>query len=348
VLAAARLLLPTALTASLTGVVVHDQGLDEHGFVASASPLAQPLWRHVASPVANRPMALPARRSAGPRVLYVVNAGRHGGQIATADADGTHRTLLTRGSQKDNPRWSNGGGRILYLDEGDEETRLFPFLRVMGSEGQGKRTLIGGPRFEIMDMAWGPAGGRVAVTMTAGRGNAAVTDVFMYSMRTGNLTRLHVNIPHRLPRSIDWSRDGKLLVFSALEFDDNTPDSGSQLYAVRPDGSGLRRITTASDGVFHEQPRWSPNGSQLVYHRTDEAGGRCVESVRLVAADGSHDRRVPLPCDMLGANWSPNGRRLLVETTDGDQLVAVGSALDGTRRRTVVRNAFFASWQPTR
>ncbi len=165
------------------------------------------------------------------------------------------------------------------MDEGNDETRLFPFLRVMRADGQGKRTLIGGTRFDIRDMAWGPSGARVAVTMTAGRGSAAITDVFLYSMRTGNLTRLHIDIPHRIPRSVDWSRNGKTLVFSALEFDDNTPEDGSNLCTVRPDGSGLTQLTDPSNGVFHEQPRWSPDSSQLVFHRSDEGGGRCPESV---------------------------------------------------------------------
>ena len=87
--------------------------------------------------------------------------------------------------------------------------------------------------------------------MTAGRGSAAITDVFLYSMRTGNLTRLHIDIPHRIPRSADWSRNGKTLVFSALEFDDNTPEDGSNLFTVRPDGSGLTQLTEPSNGVFH-------------------------------------------------------------------------------------------------
>ncbi len=306
-----------------------------------------PLIAVGAEPMSSRPSGTVAVQPVRPRVMYVIETGRHAGQVAVADNDGTNRDQLTRGpSYKDNPRWSNGGGRILYLDNGNEETRLFPYLRVMRADGTLKRTLIGGARYDVMDMAWGPAGARVAVTMTSGRGSSAVTDVFIYSMATGRLTRLHVDIPHRSPRSIDWSRDGTSLVFSALEFDDNTPESGSQLYTVRPDGSGLQQVTRASDGVFHEQPRWSPDGSRLVYHRTDEAGGPCVESIRLVAADGTGNSRVPLPCDMLAATWSPNGRRLLVETTDGNQLVAISSALDGTRRRTVVRNAVFASWQP--
>jgi Tol biopolymer transport system component len=69
-----------------------------------------------------------------------------------------------------------------------------------------------------------------------------------------------------------------------------------ELFKVRPDGSGLVRLTR--NGVEDEAPRWSPDGRRLL----------ALENGRLVirSADGSAPRR--LPATGYEANWSPKGR----------------------------------------
>lgn len=60
---------------------------------------------------------------------------------------------------------------------------------------------------------------------------------------------------------------------------------GVELWAIRPDGTNLRRLTT---GFRDEDPTWSPDGSFLVFERS----GKNDSGIYAIAADGSNLRRL--------------------------------------------------------
>ena len=142
-------------------------------------------------------------------------------------------------------------------------------------------------------MAWGPAGRSIALTMTIGQGNSAISGVFIFSMLTRKLTRLPIDIPNRRPVTLDWSRGGQRIVFAGLEESDSTPLDGASLYVVRANGMGLHRITQPRADVFDLDPRWSPDGRRLVFVSDDETKG-CDSSLIVVSADGDDPHRVAL------------------------------------------------------
>jgi Tol biopolymer transport system component len=181
--------------------------------------------------------------------------------------------------------------------------------------------------------------------MDVRHGNTQTWDLFMYSLGSGRLARLHINIPGRGPRTLDWSRDGKRIVVEGLDAL-GTGGGGAELYTVRPNGTGLRQLTTSpSSGIFDLNPRWSPNGRQVLYTRTNEDGG-CEESVFVINADATNRKRVPLPCGTSNGEWSSNGAGLLVATSYTSRRWVISTNLSGTQRRHVVAGGLYASWQP--
>lgn len=64
-----------------------------------------------------------------------------------------------------------------------------------------------------------------------------------------------------------WSADGQWIAFGSSRGD---PDLGMfEIWVVRPDGSGLRQVTTG--GVNDTGwPSWSPDGGRIVYSQNDE------------------------------------------------------------------------------
>lgn len=66
----------------------------------------------------------------------------------------------------------------------------------------------------------------------------------------------------------DWSPDGSSIVFSThplLAFDDGR----SEVYVMKPDGTGMHAITSnGNSGPKATQPRWTPDGSAILYART--------------------------------------------------------------------------------
>ncbi len=62
-----------------------------------------------------------------------------------------------------------------------------------------------------------------------------------------------------------WSADGAWIVFASNRFG---PALTGQLWLIRPDGSGLRQLTTGDWG--HAQPSWSVSGDSILAYRFQE------------------------------------------------------------------------------
>lgn len=97
----------------------------------------------------------------------------------------------------------------------------------------------------------------------------------------------------------------------------------SEIYSMKPDGSGLIQLTDdpAADGL----PAWSPDGTSIVFTRT-EAGG---SSIWTMDADGSAARRL---AEGETPKWSPDGDRI-VYAADGT-ISVIGT--DGSAPEAVV------------
>ena len=113
----------------------------------------------------------------------------------------------------------------------------------------------------------------------------------------------------------------------------------AEIYSVRGDGSGARRLTRSP--FFDGFPAWSPDRRKIAFYSQRAARG----DVYVMNADGSKPRnltRYPGTHDSLGS-WSPDGRRIAFDSdrngggvyvmnADGSGqrlLVASGSDLDG-------------------
>ena len=57
---------------------------------------------------------------------------------------------------------------------------------------------------------------------------------------------------------VDWSPDGRSILFTSHR---DHPDNYTDIYVMRPDGSGVKRLTTNRGYT----PAWSPDGAYIVY-----------------------------------------------------------------------------------
>src|SRR3954469_4094146 len=63
----------------------------------------------------------------------------------------------------------------------------------------------------------------------------------------------------------------------------NNDQTWGAIFTIDPDGTGERQLTHPARGTRDEQPDWSPDGSLLVFTRSDPGQGYAVYTVR---ADG--------------------------------------------------------------
>jgi Tol biopolymer transport system component len=155
----------------------------------------------------------------------------------------------------------------------------------------------------------------------------------------GDLRRVTTRrgVRHDIP--LDYSPDGRRLLFYRSAHGDPDPKTGGSLWTIGVDGKGARRI----NGSAHpsDWARWSPNGHKILFatERTAQSG-----ALWTVTPKGSHLTKIfggfrGFP---ITPTWSPNGSRILFmldstndEFTHPDNLLVVIRS-DGTHLREVI------------
>jgi Tol biopolymer transport system component len=135
-----------------------------------------------------------------------------------------------------------------------------------------------------------------------------------------------------------WSPDGKLIAFASAR-------SGSfDIYVMRADGTGTRRLTSTKDDDQH--PTWSPDGSSIAFSRGTPG------DLYIMDADGSSPR--PLLANPTGESepaWSPDGKWIAyVQREPGSpvrELWLMQSNGTGSRRLTALdASSLNPAWAP--
>jgi TolB protein len=177
----------------------------------------------------------------------VLVASTHG-QIVLLDNGG--RAIRSLGAGE-SPAWSSDGSRIAFVRGGDVFT--------IRADGRGlTRVTRTAATEESPD--WSPDG-RLVYASNRG-GNFA-----LYVQRPGGRPRQLTKPQFRWQedRSPAWSPDGRFVVFASTR----AGAFNQELYLVRADGGGLRRLTftKGSDTVLGDDgmPAWRPDGSGLVF-----------------------------------------------------------------------------------
>ena len=221
--------------------------------------------------------------------------------IWTIDAAGTDLTRLTRAPYPEfDPSWSPDGTEIAYRSERKGE----PEIWIMNADGTDRRRLTDG-----LSPAWSPDGSLIAyswiegltVIRPDGTGRRVLPDTeggeypswSPDSSRiafNSNLTGDHVMYIAQADGSqvvdlsdvgegwqVDWSPDGRWILFTSHR---DHPDNYTDVYVMRPDGSGVRRLTND----VGQTAAWSPDGEHIVFS---------TPGLSIMDPDGSDVRAFP-------------------------------------------------------
>jgi Tol biopolymer transport system component len=157
---------------------------------------------------------------------------------------------------------------------------------VVGADGTGLRMVTAG-----RTPSWSPGGRRLAFWDATPYGEGEALGIVMLG---GAAKEVPAFTPDPSQPAV-WAPGGRELAFSALAkgYDGGPPT----VFAVRPDGSGLRRVATGAE------PDWSRDGRSIAY----------VRSRRLyaIAATGKGERRLSAAGEAASAPaWSRGSRRV--------------------------------------
>jgi TolB protein len=212
----------------------------------------------------------------------------------------------------------------------------------MNADGSGKLHLGEGE-----SPSWSPDGKQILHEGGAGDG-------FGIMNADGSGRRL-VRLPF-YPNYATWAPNGKIVFMRVRQpsggLGDSGPDpyAGGDLYAVNPDGSGLRRLTKGASVIL---PSVSPDGSTIAAYATKRDRLMAIpyradgSAVTLLARASRYFPNGALPL----AHWASDGKQLVLgsssyEAYGGAGLFLVNADGSGLTWIPDVANALSPDWRP--
>jgi Tol biopolymer transport system component len=220
----------------------------------------------------------------GSRIAFVNrDTATPSGSIWTVAADGSGAAILTdgEGACPDgifHPDWSPDGSKlavICYPDPAGKQGSVATYD--LATKTVTRLYTVSWPEHLDAAPSWSPDGSSLAFGIM----KWDPTDQFIVGSLVAvvpvaggeaqRLTAFDTNMS-----GPDWSPDGTELVMYSHELGNmHTTDQPSNLYAIKPDGTGQRQITRSSvDGAMRfAEPKWTPDGTRIVLSvATGQAG----------------------------------------------------------------------------
>jgi Tol biopolymer transport system component len=261
--------------------------------------------------------------------------------IVVVKPDGSDQVVVTASPIPGGPKrleWSPDSNSILATEQNDAAVWLFD----VSGKTPVRTILTNG--FAYVRPFRPPNGAELLI----GRVRGDTHSIISYDLATGHETVLAADLPGT-DSAVRWSPDGSQIVYNETPADE--PDS-SRLFVMRADGTGTRKLGTATGIAVDIDPAWSQDGTQIAFTRYEQLPDLSwdVRPTGIYSmADGTVRSVGPRPRDVRAQypeandsaatrgegfffDWSPDGRSLIAYPSEAIGHAIVIETADGTWR----------------
>ncbi len=149
-------------------------------------------------------------------------------------------------------------------------------------------------------------------------------EIFVISIDGGNEKKVFAGRPRERNGELDWSPDGKSLVFS-----ESSANGSHAIVSLSLETSQLERLTKPAPGEFDHLPAYSPDGKFMAFVRGRNE--QMAEDILLLTPDGTIQTVKPAAGRVLGPPaWAADSRSIVYSVANerGPQMQRI--SLDGT------------------
>jgi TolB protein len=255
------------------------------------------------------------------------------GEIAYVTKDGDSRGISYKGTGRKgplglvrSPSWSPDGTRVVYHKLLDLKPRSW------------QKAWSRSPSYDLIQTdtlpAFDPSGKRLIATSS--------DNTTLVQIETGrDVAQTVFRQEGKLALSADWSPQGDAILFGVGQYFRNRAQ-GAQVAMIRPDGSGLRDITSgANNNGF---PSYAPDGKRFVYRTFGPEG----QGLRIMNLEDGHVTKLTEGYDNF-PRWSPRGDVIMFVRRVEDSFVIFTITTDGKRLSRLTdpgTDDSHATWSP--